>query len=63
MASAEGDVMSSDAGWQPGCQTSSTSRSSRGVATKLPVLERTLDGTADEGVIAIGNQVATQEGR
>ena len=55
--------MRSDAGWQAGCQTSSTPRSLRGVATRLPFVERTPDGTADEGVIAIGNQVATQEGR
>ena len=63
MAGAKGDVMKSGSVWQPGRQSSPNPTSSGEVATRLALLEPTPDESADVGVMLIGNQVATQEGR
>ena len=49
--------------WQPGCQSSPNAPSYGEVATRLPLLGPILDGSSNAGVMLIGNQVATQEGR
>ena len=50
-------------GWRPDCQSSPKLPPCSVVAARLPLQEPVPDRSADAGLISIGNQVATHEGR